>query len=152
MYTYIELGKAYFLRSKLKSFKKFIYYGDAMREVIFKNLTSPQTRKKDILLKEVFERDGVVGKTERRSFYFIKDVIHLHSDDELQKWINSQDKTEGPVKKHFHIMKEHNDILGVDKFICKIFGVFYAVIDRDIYTIAFLHSFKVNFVKTHLVK
>ncbi|MBI5124020.1 MAG: hypothetical protein HZA72_01215 [Candidatus Omnitrophica bacterium] len=122
-----------------------------MREVLYKNLTSPQARKKDILLKEVFERDGVTGKTERRSFYFIKDIIHLSSDEELQKWVNAQDNREEPVKKHFHIMKEHNDILGVDKFICKIFGIFYAVIDKDIYTIAFLHSFKVNFAKTHQI-
>ena len=121
-----------------------------MREVLFKNLTSIQARKKDILLKEVFERDGVVAKTERRSFYFIKNVTHLDSDGELQKWVNSQDNGQVPVKRHFHIMKEHNDVLGIDKFICKIFGIFYAVVDKDIYTIAFLHSFKINFGKVPL--
>ena len=118
-----------------------------MREVLFKNLWSSQSHKKDILLKEVFERDGVVARTERRSFYFIKDVMHLSSDDELNKWVNVQDKNIGPAKRHFHIMKEHNDASGTDKFICKILGTFYAVVDRDIYTIAFLHSFKVSFAK-----
>ena len=126
--------------------------GDAMREVVFKNLTSTQSRKKDILLKEVFERDGVTARTERRSFYFIKDVVHLHTDEELQKWVNSRESREDPAKRHFHIMKEHNDELGIDKFICKIMGLFYAVVDRDIYTIAFLHSFKINFNKEYLVK
>ena len=123
-----------------------------MREVLFKNLTSVQPRKKDILLKEVFERDGIVARTERRSLYFIKNVNHLHTDGELQRWVASQENREGPVKRHFHIMKEHNDVLGIDKFICKIFGVFYAVVDKDIYTIAFLHSFKINFAKTSLLK
>lgn len=123
-----------------------------MREVLFKNLCSSQAHKKDILLKEVFERDGVVAKTERRSFYFIKDVAHLKTDEELNKWVNLQDNKTEPSKRHFHIMKEHSDLHGTDKFICKILGVFYAVVDKDVYTIAFLHSFKVSFAKESLIK
>jgi hypothetical protein len=150
MYTCIEHGKYIFFEAKLKSFKKFI--GDAMREVLFKNLTSIQSRKKDILLKEVFERDGVVARTERRSFYFIKNVNHTHTDGELQSWITSHENRKEPAKRHFHIMKVHDDALATDKFICKIIGVFYAVVDKDIYTIAFLHSFKINFAKNSLIK
>ena len=122
-----------------------------MREVVFKNLTSPSSGKKDILLREVFQRDGVTAKTERRSFYFIKGIVHLHSDEELQAWVSSQNNRNEPVKRHFHILKEHSDVMGMDKFICKILGLFYAVVDRDIYTIAFLHSFKINFAKSPLV-
>ena len=122
-----------------------------MREVVFKNLTLPHSGKKDVLLKEVFQRDGVIAKTERRSLYFIKDISHLQSDEELQTWVSSQNNRDEPVKRHFHILKEHSDALGTDKFICKILGLFYAVVDRDIYTIAFLHSFKINFAKNPLV-
>ena len=123
-----------------------------MREVLFKNLWSAQAHKKDILLKEVFERDGVVARTERRSFYFIKDVIRLDSDEELNKWVNLHDNNKAPAKRHFHIMKEHSDTFGMDKFICKILGTFYAVVDKDIYTIAFLHSFKINFARGSLIR
>lgn len=123
-----------------------------MREVLFKNLWSAQAHKKDILLKEVFERDGIVARTERRSFYFIKNVLHLKDDVELKKWVNLQDNKNEPVKRHFHIMKEHSDMNGTDKFICKILGTFYAVVDKDVYTIAFLHSFKVSFIKTSLLQ
>jgi hypothetical protein len=123
-----------------------------MREVVFKNLWNAQSHKKDILLKEVFERDGIVARTERRSFYFIKDVVHMNSDEELNKWVGLQDNKIGPAKRHFHIMKEHSDAAGRDKFICKILGTFYAVVDRDVYTIAFLHSFKVSFIKGLLAK
>jgi hypothetical protein len=35
----------------------------------------------------------------------------------------------------------------MDKLICKIAGNFYAVANDKIYTIAFLHSFKVTFTK-----
>ncbi|MCX5665994.1 MAG: hypothetical protein NT036_02960 [Candidatus Omnitrophica bacterium] len=123
-----------------------------MREVVYKNLTSARSGKKDVLLKEVFERDGVTAKTERRSFYFIKEVTHLKTDEELQAWVGSQNNRSEPMKRHFHIMKEHSDALGTDKFVCKILGLFYAVVDKDIYTIAFLHSFKINFARGSFIK
>jgi hypothetical protein len=121
-----------------------------MREVVFKNLTSIESRKKDILLKEVFERDGIMAKTERRCFYFIKDVKRMESDEAMQKWISTEGAPKTANNRQFHIMKEHNDAHAEDKIICKILGTFYAVINRTIYTIGFMHSFKVRFVKPSL--
>jgi len=121
-----------------------------MREILFKNLTSVNRRKKDIVLKEVFEKDGVHARTERRCFYFIKAVAHLDENKDLQGWINSHGNAAKVNKRHFHIMKEHNDKMGEDKVICKIGGTFYAIINKSIYTIAFLHSFKACFIKATL--
>ncbi|MDD5428495.1 MAG: hypothetical protein PHI58_04585 [Candidatus Omnitrophica bacterium] len=123
-----------------------------MREVVFKNLTSVASRKKDIFLQEVFEKEGMKAKTERRCFYFIKDIKHMASDDEIKKWLDSEGETKGLNRRQFHIMKEHNDALLEDKIICKILGTFYAVINKTVYTIGFLHSFKVRFVKPSLAK
>jgi hypothetical protein len=116
-----------------------------MREVVYKNLTSIASRKKDIFLREVFEKNGIVAKTERRCFYFIKDIIQMQTEDDFKKWISEQ----GPQssKRHFHIFKVQNDLLGENKLICKIAGTFYAVAEKTVYTIAFLHSFKVSFNK-----
>ena len=121
-----------------------------MREVVFKNLTSISSRKKDIFLREVFEKDGVVAKTERRCFYFIKDIKHLESDEELQRWLTEQGESGQMNKRQFHIMKDHNDANLEDKIICKILGTFYVVINRSVYTIGFMHSFKVRFEKPSL--
>ena len=123
-----------------------------MREVLFKDLTSVSSRKKDIFLKEVFEKDGVTAKTERRCFYLIKDVRELEGNGDLEKWLDSQGKADNTAKRQFHIMKEHNDRLGEDKVMCKICGMFYAVINNRIYTIGFLHSFKVCFTKPALTQ
>ncbi|MFA6320787.1 MAG: hypothetical protein WCY36_02885 [Candidatus Omnitrophota bacterium] len=121
-----------------------------MREVVYKNLTSIGSRKKDIFLKEVFEKDGLTAKTERRCFYFIKDIRHMETDEELKKWLAAEGESKGLNKRQFHIMKEHNDAHLEDKIICKILGTFYAVINKSIYTIGFMHSFKVRFVKPSL--
>ena len=118
-----------------------------MREVIFKNLTSFQSRKKDIFLQEVFEKDGVLAKTERRCFYFIKNVAELEQKSDIQKWLDAQNNSPSTAKKHFYIFKEHSDAHGEDRLLCKIAGTFYAVVNDKVYTIGFLHSFRVRFQK-----
>lgn len=123
-----------------------------MREVIFKELTSLESRKKNILLKEIFEKDGVIARTERRSFYFIKSIGCLKDGNNLKEWIGTQDQ-DGPVsKRHFHILRERNDQLGEERIVCKVAGTFYAIVDNRIYTIAFMNSFKVSFIKAFLAK
>jgi hypothetical protein len=123
-----------------------------MREVLFKDLTSISSRKKDIVLKEAFERDGLSAKTERRCFYFIKDVIDLKTEDDVHNLLELQAKSPGAKKRHFYILKEHNDSLGEDKLVCKVAGTFFAIVGQRAYTIAFLHSFKVRFAKVSLAK
>ena len=123
-----------------------------MREVIFKNLTSFQSRKKDIFLQEVFEKDGVLAKTERRCFYFIKNVAELEQKGDIQKWLDAQNNNPSTAKKHFYIFKEHSDAHGEDRLLCKIAGTFYAVVNDKVYTIGFLHSFRVRFQKEILGK
>jgi len=118
-----------------------------MREVLYKNLTSVSHRKKDIFLKEVFEKDGVLARTERRCFYFIKDIRHLATEKEFAEWVNPKEDGVNTTRRHFHIFKVHNDALGEDKLICKISGTFYAVVENSLYTVAFLHSFKMSFLK-----
>ena len=123
-----------------------------MREVVYRNLTSVSSRKKDIFLQEVFERDGVIAKTERRCFYFIKGVNHITDQEEMQKWLDTQNQSKDVNKKHFYIFREHNDEHGEDRLLCKILGEFYVVVDSSVYTIAFLHSFRVIFEKSSLAK
>ena len=121
-----------------------------MREVVYRNLTSVSSRKKDIFLQEVFERDGIIAKTERRCLYFIKDIIRLGEPGDLQKWVAKQGEIGLTNKRQFYIFKQHSDSQGEDKLICKILGNFYAVVDSAVYTIAFLQSFKIRFSKKAL--
>lgn len=123
-----------------------------MREVVFRNLTSVNSRKKDIFLQEVFEKDGVVAKTERRCFYFIKEIVRLDKADDLQKWLDSQGGVGKVTSRQFYIFREHSDMSGEDRLLCKILGTFYVIVDNSVYTIAFLHSFRVVFVKGTLAK
>jgi hypothetical protein len=119
-----------------------------MREVVFKNMVSSNSRVKNIFLKEMFERDGVVARTERRCFYYIKEVTPIREVHDLEKWVDHKNSVEPMGKRQFHIVKAHSDVSAEDKLICKIMGTFYAIVNNKVYTIAFLHSFKVRFTKT----
>lgn len=121
-----------------------------MREVVFKNLTSITSRKKDIVLREIFHKDGIVSVTERRSFYYIKDITHLDNENDLQAWITTQNAAGTSSKRHFYIFKEHNDKLGEEKILCKIAGTFYVIVDNTVFTVAFLHSFRASFQREHV--
>ena len=118
-----------------------------MREVVYKNLTLPGSRKKDIFVQEVFEKDGITAKTERRCFYFIKEITRLEKPEDLQGWMSKQSEAGAINRRQFYIFKRHNDASGEERLICKILGNFCAVVNDFVYTIAFLHSFKVRFSK-----
>ena len=118
-----------------------------MREVIFKELTSLSSRKKNVFLKEVFEKDGVMTKTERRSFYFIKEVKCLNDGQDLENWLKASNDRSIVNDRRFQILKKHSDENGEDKVICKISGTFYAILDKRIYTIVFMSYFKACVMK-----
>lgn len=118
-----------------------------MREVLYKNMVSNNSRVKNIFLQEVFKRDGLIARTERRCFYYIKAVTPVAEVRDLEKWVAHKDAAAPAGKRHFHIFKQHSDVRGEDKLICKIIGTFYAIVGPKVYTIVFLHSFKVRFRK-----
>jgi len=122
-----------------------------MREVVFKNLTSLNSRKKDIVLTEAFEKNGVLAKTERRCFYFIRNITNIEGNNNIDKWIDANSGGKKNARR-FHIFKEHSDASSTDKVVCRIEGEFYAVLNDAVYTIGFLHYFKVCFTKMGLAK
>src|SRR3989338_8684032 len=103
-----------------------------MHELTFKHRNNIKDRMNDILVRETFEKDGVVARTERRCFYFIKNVAPLNGEDDLQEWVSGQGNAETVQRRHFHILKGHDEGLGEDKLICKIAGTFYAVVDKNV--------------------
>ena len=115
-----------------------------MRELIFKNMTHWDHNKRDIFVEETVERDGVLAKTTRRCLYFIKERKHIKNPNDLKKIAELNVSTEG-VRRHFHVLKERNTDEGVDKLMCKVAGTFYAMIDEYLYSIAFIHTFKIGF-------
>lgn len=115
-----------------------------MRELTFKNVTSWDRNKRDIFVEESVEKDGVLAKTTRRCLYFIKERRHVTDQDDIKNIAENKLACD-QVKRHFHVLKERDSDLGIDKLMCKVAGTFYAMVDEYLYSIVFVHTFKISF-------
>jgi hypothetical protein len=118
-----------------------------MRELLFKNITSENKKRKDLFVSETFDQNGVTTTTQRRSTYIIGACNKFKSLEELLAWKKNVGQNAG--KRHVFIIKKRDTILNKDAFICDVIGKFYAVSQCDIYSVAFKHSFEVDFSYTH---
>ncbi len=116
-----------------------------MRELLFKNMTSNDHKKRDISIQEIVEKDGILAKTTRRCLYFIKEKTPVKSPMDLQKISDIKDLDE-EQKRHFCVLKQRDSDLGVDKLMCKVAGTFYAVVNNYLYCVVFFHTFKISFL------
>lgn len=118
-----------------------------MKELLFKDITSEDKKRKDLYVSETVNRNGVITTTQRRSIYTLGTCNKFKTLEELAEW----KKTIGANinKRHIFIIKKRDTKLNKDIFICDIVGRFYAVSGCDIYSITFKHSFEVDFLYAH---
>jgi hypothetical protein len=114
-----------------------------MRELIFKNLTSEDKRRRDLYISETLEKDGVKTVTQRHSIYVINSHNKFNSPKELMQW-QSNVPADNKMR-HIFICKKHDTKLKTDTFVCDVVGKFYAVIKNEVYSIGFKHSFEIDF-------
>ena len=115
-----------------------------MRELTFKNLTSQNKKRKDLYISETIDRDGVRTITRRHSVYIIANHTKIKNPKRLTQY-----KTKPPedsTKRHVFIFKKRDTKLKRDTFVCDVVGKFYAVVKSEIYSIAFKHSFEIDFL------
>ncbi len=118
-----------------------------MRELLFKNITSGNKKRKDLYVSETFDKDGITTMTQRHSTYIIGACNKFNKLEEVLEWKKTVGSNAG--KRHIFIIKKHDTKLNKDMFICDVIGKFYAVTGCDIYSVAFKHSFEVDFLYTH---
>lgn len=100
-----------------------------MRDLLFKNLTDLNKRRKIISSSEVVEKQGVHRAIHRHFVYIIKEI----NDDNDAQSLPS-----------VYILKEHNSRLHREKFLCKMKGSIYAYLSGRRYRIIFMHSLRIN--------
>lgn len=102
-----------------------------MRDLLFKNLTSSDKRRKVIASSEIVDKQGV------------RSVIHRHFVC-MVKEVN--DSSLAQPRPSVYVIKEHNTREQKEKFFCKIKGSIYATSNDKLFLILFMHSLKINLV------
>jgi hypothetical protein len=101
-----------------------------MRDLVFKNLTSNDKRRRIITTSEVAENKGV------------RSVIRRHFLYGMKEFSGSPASLLPP---HLYIRKERNTMGQRETFYCKIRGNICAVYNGKPYLVQFLHSLRINF-------
>ena len=114
-----------------------------MRELVFKNLTAPAAKKRDISVEEITEKNGVISSTKKRSIYFVRGIHKIKSRRELEKWVDTRRKNMDLNKKFFHILRNYSEKNKEDRLICKMRGSFYIISGQSVYNIVFVHAIKI---------
>ena len=118
-----------------------------MRELIFKNLVTPASRKRDISVEEVVSQNGITSITKKRSMYFVTGVHKISSREDMEGWVANRKKDPTYNKKFFHILRRYSTENQEDMLICKMRGSFYIIADNSVYNIVFVHAIKIKINK-----
>ncbi len=103
-----------------------------MRDLLFKNLTSNDRKRRVIASSEISDKGGVRSIINRHFICMIREV---------------KKGTERP-EPSLHVLKEHNSREQREKFFCKIKGSVYAVNQGKVFLITFMHSLRINLIST----
>jgi hypothetical protein len=104
-----------------------------VRDLLFKNFTSDDKRRKIITSSEVVDREGVRSVINRHFVCLVKEIPDA--------------KAERP-QPYVHVIKEHNSREQKEKFFCKIKGNVCAVSNGRLFLILFVHSLKISLIAT----
>lgn len=103
-----------------------------MRDLLFKNLTSTDRKRKVLSSSEVIDKQGVRSIIRRHLVCMVKE---LNPNCEVNK----------PLP-YLYVLKEHNNREQREKFFCRIKGSLYAVSNGRLFLILFMHSLKITLV------
>jgi len=102
-----------------------------MRDLLFKNLTSDDRRRRIIASCEICDDQGVRSKIRRHFVCIIKEI----KDSQIQK-----------PSPYLYVLKEHNTGQQREKFFCRIKGSIFAVYEKRLFLIVYMHSLKIDVI------
>ena len=109
-----------------------------MRDILIKNLTSDDKRRKIIATYEVSEKEGMYSIIRRHFVCVVKEVTDV--------------KTICKPAPYLYVRKEHDSKERKHQFFCKLKGNLFASVAGNIYLIQYAHSLKISLLDlTHTV-
>lgn len=107
-----------------------------MREILVRNLTSPDWLKRDCVVTERMAQGDYATKVIRRCTYRVDSRTALPSTHDSVHWAQSLDPL--PPRQVF-VTKDLDPDTGGERVVYKVLGHFYVVWGRDVFCIAFRH-------------
>lgn len=96
-----------------------------MRDILFKNITSVEKKRKIIATTEVADKEGVRSIIKRHFVYMVKEAKTIPA---------------AHIAPFVYIRKERDTRLQREKFFCKIKGSTYVHFQKKIFSISYMHT------------
>ena len=100
-----------------------------MRDIVFKNISSPLKRRKILATTEVADKEGIHSIISRHFVYMAKEM--------------SGGQLENKPRSYLYILKIKDTREHTEKFFCRIKGGMFVVIKGKLFLIYFMHSLKI---------
>lgn len=100
-----------------------------MRDLLFRNITSGDRKRKIISTLETIDSQGVRSTIQRHFVCMVREI---------------KDKETDKPSPYLYVLKERNTKEHKEKFFCKIKGSVFAVSQGRLFLILFMHSLKIN--------
>ena len=101
-----------------------------MRDLLYKNMTSNDRRRKIITSSEVSDKEGVRSVINRHFIWLVKEIDNC--------------KAKSKPTSSVYVLKEKNTKECKQKYICRIKGSVHAVVGNRLFLIMYMHSLKIN--------
>lgn len=102
-----------------------------MRDLIFKNLSSPNKQRRILASSEIMDKKGV------------RSIIHRHFVCMLKEV--KADQASRPMP-YLYVLRKQNSRDQEEKFFCRMKGSVFATINGRLFLIRFMHSLKISLV------
>ncbi len=102
-----------------------------MRDILFKNLTSPDKKRKILASSEILDKQG------------IRSIIHRHFIFTVKEVRDSQVKKPQP---YLYVLKKRNTREQKEEFFCRMKSSLYLVRQKKLFLVLFMHSLKITLI------
>jgi hypothetical protein len=106
-----------------------IIIGAKMRDLLFKNLTSNDRKRRIIASSEIVDKQGVRSIIRRHFICMVKEIENNKGPKPLSQ---------------LYVLKEHNSRQQKERFYCRIKGSIWAVSKGRLFMLLFMHSLRIN--------
>lgn len=102
-----------------------------MRDLLYKNLTSLEKKRRIIVSSEIVDKAGVRNIIHRHFIYIIREIDSAYNEKE---------------KPSLYVLRETNTKNKMEKFFCRMKGNILITRNKKIYIIYFMHSLKIQLI------
>ena len=117
-----------------------------MREICIKTSTSENHKRKNLLIVEMINQDGIVARAEKKFAYYVSEQSPFMDETKMKSWTDAHNQGCRKKDRHVSIRKIINPKTGMGQMIYRVIGSFYVVQDLHVFAVVFMHSIKFDMV------